>query len=368
MMDKDIKHYFSDALTEEKGKTATTIGPHGKSKLTRKQRKALKDTQSKEQENKKEESETTQEKPAENKNDEEKEEVNQEDNLDDADLDKELIQAAAQNIVKDRVALYNNQLEALYRIAGNFLSCKNPSFPIFDVSLLNKEQEQKESKKEEKTEFVHNLESKLFETVSLFEKEEKERQEKSEPKAKRYQLSYSKTWPSNKTTSKISKLAKTLKIQDIEKYSNIGRLCVVVAKLVEKYTDLYSNIKEVNGKINIGDIILETQNSSLSLNNSLLKRLFDVFGKTEGAIGIKLLNVFTVKSIQKITSANKFDSLIKILPYELTEELGKKVSQNADFQIELEENSEAYKYFSNDNFRRVWFNIKNDNEGKQNGQ
>lgn len=379
-----MKEFLEESLNEEKGATATTIGPHGRSKFTKKQRKEQKDKQKAKQN-----AEKPTEKPAgEPKKEEEqeerqdttqKEEVKEEPNeetLDNAEISKDIIQAAAEKIVVDRINLFNRTLSKLYSIAGNLIYLKNEVFPIFTVSKIpddkaeNKaKNEPEQPKKQEKTVFRKKLES----SITLFEEEERKEQDQSAEKVVKFKVAYAfpeNTWTSNKFTKQLEEIRKSVCGSDEswDGLSNLGRLCFVVAKLVGKYTELKENLSEVNDKINFDEINIVSAQQNFALNNKLLKELLPIFQGTKGTIGLKVLNEFTARGLSKITASRTLDELLKLLPYAISVSHAKDVSTKEAFVIGLKQNSQEYRLFTSEKFKAIWLtgtDEKNEEEHEQ---
>lgn len=348
--------YMKDSLNERKGETATTIGPHGRSSLTKKQRKELKSNKPDEQDNTPKQEE---EKPSSNSQEEYKD--NDTEKLSAADIDEDTLLDAAKHIVVPRVSLFNENMEMLYKIAGNILYCRKPVFPIFDIEeVQNHDEEQKHEQKS--TDFM----SALQESVTLLEDDERNSQEKEKQKVKRFlvRISFPDTsWKENAFTKRLYSIAKNVGIKDKwNNLSNIGRLCATVGALNNKYSELLENIKEVNSKIPVDKIKLEASNIDFSLNNKLLTMLLEVFHNTPGALVLNILNEFSSRSLSKIVAADSLENLMKLLPYKLSESNAKKISSVKDaFEIEIEEGTAAWKLFVDERFRNTWLNISSKN-------
>lgn len=358
--------YRKNSSNSGKGKTATTIGAHGGSKLSRKQRKALNQEKQQEQPNQEEQPKeetqpTTEEQPKEDKKSENEtdNETDNETELSDADITDETRQDSATEIVNKRVNLFNKTLASLYRIAGNLVAHKEV-FPIFTAKEI---QPTKSEAPTQNASYIQNdYTDEMFKHIKLFEDEEKTEQTPDNPNKNKpatnadnkinLRVSFATKMGSNKFTSNLNALAKTFQIDGFDSLTNIGKFCAVVGGLVGKYRELAENIAKVNKYIKIDEIELDGESINMNINNVQLKQLFQYFKGTPGESAIRVLNAFCAKNITSITANTNLNKLIKALPNEIDADFAKKFSTNP-FTLSF-----PRKLYADKNFPKSWFIIE----------
>lgn len=358
--------YRKNSSNSGKGKTATTIGAHGGSKLSRTQRKALNQEKQQEQPNQEEQPKeetqpTTEEQPKEDKKSENEtdNETDNETELSDADITDETRQDSATEIVNKRVNFFNKTLASLYRIAGNLVAHKEV-FPIFTAKEI---QPTKSEAPTQNASYIQNdYTDEMFKHIKLFEDEEKTEQTPDNPDKNKpatnadnkinLRVSFATKMGSNKFTSNLNALAKAFQIDGFDSLTNIGKFCAVVGGLVGKYHELAENIAKVNKYIKIDEIELDGESINMNINNVQLKQLFQYFKGTPGESAIRVLNAFCAKNITSITANTNLNKLIKALPNEIDADFAKKFSTNP-FTLSF-----PRKLYADKNFPKSWFIIE----------
>lgn len=417
-----------------KGATATTLGSHSKSKLSRKQRKQQaaankqqseevkeeepikeapkEDTEPKEEtkpetppqedqpeekyhaDGEEESGELTQEeKDARKKTEEadkEKDSLQGDGELSDADIDDETRMSAATEIATKRINFFNEQLADVYRAVGNIVAHKTMVFPLFEGSIVPKEDVEKldksladkkkqedeagdgdsiESRSEEPEQlgtgeslkFSKDFGSMLNEVGDSLYEAELEKQNAEQPKQKKVvmNLKYSTKWPSNKFTSKLDTLAKNMNVDEYSNLTNIGRLCAVTSALISKYRELYENLPKVNEYIKMDKIELDGESINMNINNTVMKVMFQVFKGTNGERAIRVLNDFATKNIGSITSNTSLQKIIDTLPNQINDKLAVAFNNGGEFRVTINEGTPAWKLWNQPAFREAWFVIDN---------
>ena len=388
MMDTndELIEAYQKALDEKKGKTATTIGPHNKSGMTKRERARLKQKEQKKQTQDAEAEETPKEdKPAEEKQDSQQSETENketptetndnsseqtDDELEDSDINKDDAISAISEIVNSRLAFFNENLANVYRLVGNLVAHKKAVFNIFEVQ----EPEQKETNTKEETNTPpsqnasfkqSNYTVEMLKHIKLFEAEEQEehsQQEKQEHPTENVELTvkFKSRMNKNTFTSNLVNLAKSLHV-NLNDYSNIGKVCAVFYALISKYKELDENIRKVNEKIDIDEIEFDVEPIKMNINNSQLKQLYPYFKGTPAEKMLKVLNVFCKKNISSITSIKDLSKLIESLPTDITEETARQFPANNDsFTLTIPKT-----IFENKNFPTIWFGNLESLEKKQ---
>jgi hypothetical protein len=351
--------YRKNSSNSGKGKTATTIGAHGGSKLSRKQRKALNQEKQQEQPNQEEQPKeetqpTTEEQPKEDKKSEN--ETDNENKLSDADITDETRQDSATEIVSKRVNFFNKTLASLYRIAGNLVAHKEV-FPIFVAKEI---QPTKSEAPTQNASYIQNdYAAEMFKHIKLFEDEEKTEQTPGNPNKNKpatnaddkinLRVAFATKMSSNKFTSNLNALAKAFQIDGFDSLTNIGKFCAVVGGLVGKYRELAENIAKVNKYIKVDEIELDGESINMNINNVQLKQLFPYFRNTPAELVLRVLNAFCAKNITSITANTNLNKLIKALPNEINADYAKKFSTNP-FTLSF-----PRKLYADKNFPKSWF-------------
>lgn len=353
--------YRQNSSNSGKGKTATTIGAHGGSKLSRKQRKALnqekQQEQPKQEEQPKEETQPTPEEPS-KKDENPDNETDDENDLSDADLTDEVRQDSVTEIVNKRVNYFNKILASLYRIAGNLVAHKEV-FPIF-VAREIQAKHSYETPTQNASMVQNDYTAEMFKHIKLFEDEEKAEQtpNKSNNADDKITLrvAFATRMDSNKFTSNLNMLAKTFQIDGFDSLTNIGKFCAVVGGLIGRYRELAENIVKVNEHIKVDKIELDGESINMNINNTQLKQLFQYFKGTPAESALRVLNVFCVNNITSITANTNLNELIKALPNEINVDFAKKFSTNP-FTLSL-----PRKIYADKNFPKSWFNVEKSEE------
>lgn len=341
--------YRQNSSNSGKGKTATTIGAHGRSKLTRKQRKEL--NQQKQQEQPNQEEQPKEDKKPGNETDNENE-------FSDADITDEVRQDSATEIVNKRVNFFNNTLASLYRIAGNLVAHKEV-FPIFVAKEIQAEHP-KETPTQNASFIQNDYTDEMFKHIKLFEEEEKTEQTSDTSNNTNdkvnLQVAFATKMSSNKFTSNLNTLAKSFQIDGFDSLTNIGKFCAVVGGLVGKYHELAENIAKVNEYIKIDKIKLDGESINMNINNAQLKQLFQYFKGTPAESVLRLLNAFCANNITSITANTNLNELIKVLPNGINVDYAKTFSTNA-FTLSI-----PRKIYADKNFPKSWFTIEKSEE------
>lgn len=354
--------YRKNSSNSGKGKTATTIGAHGGSKLSRSQRKALNQEKQQEQSNQEEEPKeetqpTTEEQPKEDKKPEN--ETDGENELSDADITDETRQDSATEIVNKRVVFFNKILASLYRTAGNLVAHKEV-FPIFAAKEI---QPTKNEAPTQNASYVQNAyTNEMFKHIKLFEDEERTEQTPDNPNENKpannaddkinLRVAFATKMGSNKFTSNLNALAKTFQIDGFDSLTNIGKFCAVVGRLTKKYHELAENIAKVNKHIKVDEIELDGESINMNINNAQLKQLFPYFKGTPGESALRVLNAFCAKNITSITANTNLNKLINALPNEINDDFAEKFSTNP-FTLSF-----PRKIYADKNFPKSWFIIE----------
>ena len=353
--------YRQNSSNSGKGKTATTIGAHGRSKLSRKQRKELNQQKQQEQSNqeeqpKEETQSTNEEQPKEDKQTENETDDNE---LSDADITDEVRQDSATEIVNKRVNFFNKILASLYRIAGNLVAHKEV-FPIFVAKEI---QPTKKETPTQNASYVQNdFTDEMFKHIKLFEDEEKAEQASGNSNENKpannagdkinLRIAFATKMGSNKFTKNLNALAKDFQIDGFDSLTNMGKFCAVVGGLVGKYRELAENIAKVNEYIKVDEIELDGESINMNINNVQLKQLFQYFKGTPGESALRVLNAFCAKNITSITANTNLNQLIKALPNEINVDFAKKFSTNP-FTLSF-----PRKIYADKNFPKSWFIIE----------
>lgn len=323
--------------------------------------------------------------------DKEKDSLQGDGELSDADIDDETRMSAATEIATKRINFFNEQLADVYRAVGNIVAHKTMVFPLFEGSIVPKEDVEKldksladKKKQEDEAGYGDSIDSRSEEPVQLgtgneslkFSKDfgsmlnevgdslyeaELEKQNAEQPKQNKVvmNLKYSTKWPSNKFTSKLDTLAKNMNVDEYSNLTNIGRLCAVTSALISKYRELYENLPKVNEYIKMGKIELDGESINMNINNTVMKVMFQVFKGTNGERAIRVLNDFATKNIGSITSNTSLQKIIDTLPNQINDKLAAAFNNGGEFRVTINEGTPAWKLWNQPAFRQAWFVIDN---------